>query len=163
MEYILIGTLVTTHGLKGEVRVRSFFSYPESVFKPNQMYYIGTKKEPVKGITHRIHKEYHMLTFGGHTKIEDVLGYIGERIYVKRNEVDLPGLVEEDYIGLEVFVDTHKIGIVKQVLQNQSQSILIIQGDRQMMVPNVDEFVKRVDFEKRQIWIQPIKGLLDEN
>lgn len=163
MEYILIGTLVTTHGLKGEVKIRSSFPYPEAIWKPNQMYYIGAQKQSVKAITHRIHKAYHMLTFEGHTRIEDVLGYKGERIYVKRNEVNLPGPIDEDYIGLEVFVDNHKIGVVKQILQNQSQSILIIQGEKQMMVPNVAEFVKQIDFQKRQMWIQPIKGLLDEN
>ena len=44
MEYIYIGGLVNTHGIKGEVKIKSNFRYKESVFKPGFNLYIGKDK-----------------------------------------------------------------------------------------------------------------------
>ena len=34
-DFILIGKIVNTHGIKGEVKILSDFEYKERVFKPN--------------------------------------------------------------------------------------------------------------------------------
>ena len=44
MKYVLIGKLVNTHGLKGEVRILSDFKYKDRVFIPGMKIYIGKKK-----------------------------------------------------------------------------------------------------------------------
>ena len=44
MKYVLIGKLVNTHGLKGEVRILSNFKYKDRVFVPGMKIYIGKDK-----------------------------------------------------------------------------------------------------------------------
>ena len=45
MKYVLIGKLVNTHGLKGEVRILSNFKYKDKVFIPGMKIYIGRDKK----------------------------------------------------------------------------------------------------------------------
>ena len=45
MEYIYIGDIVNTHGIKGELRILSDFKYKENVFKKNFKIYIGKTKK----------------------------------------------------------------------------------------------------------------------
>ena len=40
-EYILIGKIVQTHGIKGELRIRSNFEMKDRVFKKGFNLYIG--------------------------------------------------------------------------------------------------------------------------
>ena len=44
MEYICIGKIVNTHGIKGEIRILSEFPYKSLVFKQNFTVYIGKEK-----------------------------------------------------------------------------------------------------------------------
>ena len=44
MEYVLIGKIVNTHGIKGELRIKSDFLMKERVFKKGMSYYIGKDK-----------------------------------------------------------------------------------------------------------------------
>ena len=43
MQYIYIGKLVNTHGIKGEVRILSSFKYKSDVFMPGNFLYLGDK------------------------------------------------------------------------------------------------------------------------
>ena len=46
-EYIYIGKIVNTHGIKGEIRILSDFEKKDSVFVVGMPIYIGRKKERV--------------------------------------------------------------------------------------------------------------------
>ena len=43
VDYVYIGKIVNTHGIKGELRILSNFDKKEHVFKPNFKIYIGNK------------------------------------------------------------------------------------------------------------------------
>ena len=45
MEYVCIGKLVNTHGIKGEVRILSDFEFKNKVFVKGFKLYIGKDKE----------------------------------------------------------------------------------------------------------------------
>ena len=45
MEYIYLGKIVNTHGIKGEIRILSDFRYKEKVFIKDFPIYIGKKHE----------------------------------------------------------------------------------------------------------------------
>ena len=58
MNYIYIGDVVNTHGLKGEVRLLSDFKFKDSVFKPGMKFYIGKDKYEEVVNSYRKHKNY---------------------------------------------------------------------------------------------------------
>ncbi|MCA9539870.1 MAG: 16S rRNA processing protein RimM [Myxococcales bacterium] len=69
-----------------------------------------------------------------------------------------------DLIGLTARrLDGQPIGRVIDVLNSGPHDLLVIDdGKREHLVPNVEAFVKRMDFDAREIVIEPIAGLLDE-
>ena len=75
MKYVLIGKLVNTHGLKGEVRILSSFDHKDKVFIPGMTIYIGRKKEKEEIVTYRHHKYFEMITMKGYSDIDEVLRY----------------------------------------------------------------------------------------
>ena len=58
-----IGKFVNTHGIKGEIRIKSDFSRKDLIFKKGNYIYINNNKFLIK--SYRVHKNYDMLTFDG--------------------------------------------------------------------------------------------------
>lgn len=163
MEYIYLGTLVNTHGLKGEVRLLSDFEYKNLVFKPNFKLYIGKNKEEVTINTYRVHKNFDMLTFLNITNINDVLKYKGQYVYAKREDINHDGYFKEDLIGMEVYVSDILVGKVIEIMKSKAHDILVIKGNKKHMVPFIKEFINNVDTNKKNIIINSIGRLFDEN
>ena len=78
MEYIYIGKIVNTHGIKGEIKVISEFEYKDYVFKSGNYIYIGNKYEKEKIVTYRHHKIYDMITLEEYRQMRAILEVIKE-------------------------------------------------------------------------------------
>ena len=82
MEYIYIGDIVNTHGIKGEVRIISDFKFKDQVFKKGIKVYVGRFKDELIINSYRTHKIYDMVTFEGINNINDVIIYKGIDILI---------------------------------------------------------------------------------
>ena len=71
MEYISIGKITNTHGLKGTLKVKSFTDFKEDRYKKGSLLYISFKDEfiPVTVTQHRFVKTLDYLTFRESNKI----------------------------------------------------------------------------------------------
>lgn len=163
MDYIYIGDIVNTHGLKGEVRILSDFKFKESAFKNGMNIYIGKGKTKEKIVSYRIHKNYDMISFENKRHINDVIIYKGEPAYVNRDDLDYEGYLNEDLMGLDVYCQDKCVGHVTNILKTNAHEILVIQNGKKHMVPNIDEFILNVDLDKKRIDIKYLEGLLNEN
>ncbi|MEG0909825.1 MAG: ribosome maturation factor RimM [Bacilli bacterium] len=164
MNLIHIGTIVNTHGIKGEVRIISDFRYKNQVFKKGNFLYAGIDKDHLEINSYRVHKNYDMITFKGINDINEVLMYKGDDVFIDRDVYKFDGILYEDIIGLKVIVDGVNIGVVESLMKSSAHPILVINtGDKKHLVPYIDEFVKNVDLEKLEITIKVIDGLIDEN
>lgn len=163
MDYIQIGTIVNTHGIKGEIRILSDFEQKDYVFKKDIHVYIGkTKKEEIIE-TYRKHKMFDMITLKGITNINDVLKYKGESIYINRSSLPSNIILNQDYIGMDVYSE-HYIGKVDSIMNNHAHDIFVIQNKgKEYLIPKIDHFIKKIDFEHKKIYIEEIEGLIDED
>ena len=163
MNYVYIGEIVNTHGIKGEVRIISDFKYKKEVFKKDFNLYIGEDKTKLVINTYRIHKNYDMVTFIGINDINDVLDYKGKKVYINRDEIEFSGILDTDIIGLEVITDK-KIGVVKDIMKTKAHDILVVEeNDSRYLIPYIKEFVDKIDLNNKKIYIKEIEGLIDEN
>lgn len=164
MQYIYIGKLVNTHGIRGEVRILSNFKYKENVFQAGNFIYIGSNYEKKCIKSYRKHKEFDMICMCGIEDINEVLPYKGEPIYFNREEVALPGILNEDLLDLSVYDYGVYIGKVSSILQSKAYDILEVQNENHTsLVPNIDVFVKKIDIRQKRIDIESIQGLLNED
>jgi len=150
---ICLGKLVNTHGLKGEVRIISDFKYKSKVFKKGSHLFINDDELVIN--TYRVHKDYDMVTFDGVTTIDEVLKYKGKKVYIKKEDYDFDGILNEDLIGLPVYGDGKLIGNVTDIYKNVNQELIVV-GD--ILIPYVPAFIKSISKDK--IEINVIEGLL---
>lgn len=160
--YIYIGKIVNTHGIKGEVRILSDIEYKKEIFKKGNSLYIGKEKIKMTINTYRVHKNFDMVTFNGINDINEVLKYKGGSVYIKKEEVNIDGYFDSELIDFEVYTD-RIVGKIVSIRNHGVQKLLEIQGKKLYLVPKVESFIKNIDFENKIIYINNIKGLIDED
>lgn len=157
----LVGKIVGTHGIKGELKVKSDTSFDR--FKKGNVLYIE-KEEKIIINSSRVHKGLHLITINGLTNINDVLMYVNKNIYVPhdRSELGEGEYYYEDLIGL-ICYDSNKeeIGEVIDLQEVPQGLILEIRGkEKTILIPYVDEFIEEIDLDNKKILINEIEGLL---
>ena len=162
MKYVLVGRLVNTHGLKGEVRILSEFKYKDRVFLPGMKIYIGKDKVCEEIVSYRHHKIFEMIMMKGYDDIDQVLKYKGEYVFVNKEDIKLnPGeYLDEDIIGLTVIVDGEVIGVVKRIEKHSKNEILVVKSvDKNYLIPYNFDIIENVDLEKKEMSVKNIQGL----
>ena len=161
MDYIYIGEITNTHGIKGEIRIISDFKYKNEVFKNGFNLYIGDNKIKQVINTYRVHKNYDMVTFVGINDINDVIDYKGMKVYIDRDELKIDGILDEDIIGMTVYSKEKEIGIVTDIMKSKAHDILVIEKDtNRYLVPYINEFIEDIDLTNKKIYINEIEGLI---
>lgn len=165
MKYLEVGKIVTTHGIKGEVKVQVITDNIERFNKGNLLY-LGDKKEKIIIDNSRFQKNMILLSFNKINNINDVLKYVNQTLYVDIDEVRTEDeIYYDDLIDCIVYVNNQKIGIVEDVIEVPQGEILKILKNNQeyALVPYVSEFIVDVDINEKKIIIDPIEGLLWES
>lgn len=161
MNLIYIGKLVNTHGLKGEVKIISDFKYKNDVFKKDNEIIIDNNIYKINSYRH--HKIFDMLILNNINSIDDAEKLKGLNVYINKNNYKFNGYLDSDLIGLDVYDNNKYKGKIIDILKTNNNEILVIDGIKRHMVPNITEFVKNVDLDKKQIEIKYIEGLDNED
>ena len=162
MKYVLVGKLVNTHGLKGEVRILSEFKYKDRVFLPGMKIYIGRDKVCEEIVSYRHHKIFEMIMMKGYNDINQVLKYKGEYVFVNKDDIklNLGEYLDEDIIGLTVIVDGNMKGVVKRIEKHSKNEILIVKNvDKNYLIPYNFDIIENIDLEKKEMSVKNIQGL----
>lgn len=161
-DFVLLGKIVNTHGIKGELRILSDFDKKELVFKNGFNVYIGPSyvKETIN--TYRVHKSFDMVTLIGYDNINEVLKYKGLNIYINRDDLNLnkDDYILSDLIGMNIVDDNKILGKVVDFVYNKPNTLLVIEGDKTFYIPLVDEYIIKVDKESKQIITKNVKDLI---
>ena len=160
---VYVGEIVNTHGIKGELRIVSDFKYKEKVFINGNKLYLGKRKQKVIIDSYRKHKNYDMVKFDGINDINDAIIFKGDEVYIKRDDLDIDGYVDEDIIGLKVYDEDKLIGKVTSIIKNKQEILVVKNRNKSYLIPFVNEFIKNIDLDKKILSINVIEGLLDEN
>lgn len=164
MEYLKIGKIVNTHGIKGEVRILSNFKYKGKVFIKHFKVYIGHNKQEEIISSYRPHKQFDMITLEGITNINDVLKYKGKPIYINKDDLKLDAneYLDEDLIGLKVIMQDKTYGTITKIERDRFQDKIVVNNDGIIyLVPYVCDIIKTINLEEGTMTLEYIKGLLD--
>ncbi len=160
-EYLYLGYVAGTHGIKGEIKLRSPFWYKDKVFMIGKPLYIGKDHEKFIIDGYRTHKDYDLVLLKDYSNINEVLKFVSESVYVIRSELDLDqgDYLESDLIDMEVVDHNQKvIGNITSVRYlAKNKKILVINGNKYL--PFEKEFIKNVDLENKKVYINSIKGM----
>jgi len=164
VEYIEIGKIVNTFGLRGEVKIKSYTDF-ERFAKNKRIYVLYQDKYNEEIIaTSRLNKGIYYVSFKNYSDINQVEKYKGAVCYI--TELDQEKLPEGEYyfhqlIGLKVYNRKNVLrGTVKKVVEYPLSAYLevIISDSKTKLIPFISHFIDSVDEEK--IVINEIEGLL---
>lgn len=161
-DFIYVGKIVNTHGLKGEIRILSDFEKKDKVFVPGMTIYIGRKKEKEVINTYRHHKMFDMITMAGYSDINEIIRYKGLYVYIKKEDLNLDDneYLDTDLIDLDVYVKDAKVGTITEVRDSGNNKFIVVKTEeKEVFVPLQDEFIKEVNLNDKYIVIEPIKGM----
>lgn len=158
MEYIYIGKIVNTHGIKGEVRILSRFDFKEKVFVPNTLIYIGEEKIEEKIVSYRKHKSFDMVLLEGINDINDVLKYKGKNVYISSSSLKLSDneILDEDLIGFTALYEDKEIGIVNDIMDYGNKVLKI----NESLIPYNENFILKLDKANKKIYLKNVEGLI---
>lgn len=167
-DFLQIGVISSTHGIKGEVKV---FPTTDDVnrFKKLKEVYLDTGKE--KLTLHpesvKFFKQFVILKFKEFNNINDVEPFRQKSLWVDRqNAVKLrkDEYFIADLIGLKVITDEDKtLGVLKDVLQTGANDVYIVETEdgKEVLLPAIKECVLKVDVEAGEVLVHVMPGLLD--
>ena len=156
MEKLYIGKYVKTHGIKGEIKIKSNFKYKEKVFKKGNIIYIDNKEFIIN--SYRVHQEYDMVTLNGINNINDILEYKGSNVYINKDDLtlDKDDYLDEDLIGMNTYINNESKGKVTYIINlNKDKKLLVINNKYVPM-----ELIKKIDFNNKKIYLEEVDGLL---
>lgn len=157
---IYIGKIVSTHGIKGELRIISDFLYKDRVFVVGNDLIIDNKNYKIK--TYRKHKNFDMVTLNDYKDINEVLFLLKKKVYFKKENLRLDDdeVLDEDLINYQVLTTDGKRGIIKEIfLASKDNKILRIMLDREILIPINSPMIKKIDKKKQELIVELISGI----
>ncbi len=161
---LVCGKIVNTHGLRGEVKALYYTDSPDFFAQVKTIYLATGKALPLLG--YRLSRGAVLLRFRGVDTVEAAEALVGKEISVKRDE--LPPLPEgryyiADILGMTVVTDAGQVlGKVVDVFKTGANDVYTVRGEKEYLIPVIDEVVLSTDLSARQITIKPLKGLLED-
>jgi len=167
-DFYYLGKILKTHGNKGEVMVL-FDVDDHSAYKKLESVYLDLYGERVPFFISSLelkHNRKAIVKFQDFDSIEDAESLQGLAMYLPMNT--LPSLKGKKFYyhevtGYQVIDKLHgPIGIVEDVLDLPHQALLQIRhGEKEILVPVVDEIIKKVDRRKKILEIEAPAGLIE--
>lgn len=160
MDYLYIGKLVNTHGIKGEVRLLSNFRHKDKVFIKGFKFYVGKEKKEYVVETYRKHKSFDMVVFKDNYDINLIEHLKGSLVYIDKKDLKLDKntFLSVDLIGFSVIINDKLIGVVESVMDTLANEVLVLENN--VMIPYVKAFINKVDIKNKRIYVEDVKGLL---
>lgn len=167
MDYLKVGKILNTKGIKGELKIRSLTDFTSDRFGAGNKIYIlyQDKYMPFEVKNFKQASKSDILTLKDHEDINLVEKYKGLDIYVDAD--DEMTLYDDEYhlseiIGLDVYQNDQIVGKVIDVLPYPQGDYLKVETltKKLAMIPFRDEFVLNTDLESGRIDIIDMEGLL---
>jgi 16S rRNA processing protein rimM len=164
-----IGTIVGTHHLTGSVKINSMFEGIDVIVGERVLLEKDSRRKVllVKSVK-RINEKKAIINFEGINNIDLAKELNGLQIKIRRDL--LPEKTEDDFylkdlLGVEVFEKGEKIGEVIDIMETAAHDILVIQdikNHKEILVPQIDVFVKKIDFDNNKMDVELIEGMREE-
>ena len=158
------GEIVTTHGVRGEVKVMPWLDSPDMLCEFERCRIDG-KEYIIEDC--RVQKTCNLMKLSGITTMEDAQAMRGKTIQLYRDDIDDDVIFAAELIGVDVVSDGVTLGKITDVLDYPGNSVYVIGDDKRKdayMIPAVKEFVLSTDIANNVMQVKLIEGMRsDEN
>jgi len=152
MKYVPIGKIISTYGIKGEVKFQYYNEEKEVLYGYTSFFIhdkIGWNTLKPKSIKFR--KHFFSINFEGLDRLEDTSFLINKEIFVK--EEDLPQLEENEFyeyqlLGLTVYNQAgESLGILDRIIHTGANDVMFVRGETEMLIPMVESCIEEINIK----------------
>ena len=158
-EYLDCGQIVNTHGVRGEVRIVPWADSPDFLCQFSTLYIDGA---PRKVLSSRVHKGSVIAKLDGTDTVEEAMLLRDKTVQLRRADAKLRSgtFFLADIIGLQVVDERGEaLGTLKEVLSPSVQQVYVVEGEREIMIPAVPEFILETNITDGYIKVRLIEGM----
>lgn len=168
-EYLEIGKITSTHGIKGEMRVQPWCDSPEFMKKFKTLYLDKNGEKPLK-VSCRPNGNMVIMKVDGIDTVEEASRYREKVLFMKRSEAKLPEgtwFIQEliDCTVIDADDENRTYGVISDVSQTGANDVWHIKKeDKEYLIPAIPSVVVSTDVVEGVVKIRPLKGIFeDEN
>ncbi|MCK4577030.1 16S rRNA processing protein RimM [candidate division WOR-3 bacterium] len=161
-EFIPIGKIIKTHGLKGDVKAQILSDIPNRLKNISSIHLLKDGKTKKLTISYCQLSEHHaIIKFGDISSISCAEKIIGSMLCIKEEELlSLPKnrFYIHNLIGLNVYDKSgNSIGKLKEVWKLPANDVFVVKANnRETLFPAVKEAIKNISLQRGEI-------IVDEN
>ena len=160
MNKVYIGKIVSTHGIKGELKILSDFPYKDKVFVVGNKIIIDNEDYEIK--SYRVHKNFDMVTLNDYKDINEVLFLLKKEVYFDKDKLSLNDneILDEDLIKYNVLTKKKKKGIIKEIfMASPDNKILRVEFDHEVLITVNSPMIVEINKENKELIVELIEGM----
>ncbi len=166
-QYLQVGVISSTHGIKGEVKVFPTTDDPQRFKKlKNVILDAGKKQIPLEIQGVKFFKQFVIVKFKGIDNINDIEMYKGKSLLVTRE--DAVELEEDEYfiadlIGMKVVTEQEELGVLTDVIETGANEVYVIESPKygEILIPAIYECILDVNLETQIMKVHLLDGLIN--
>jgi len=156
LEFLEAGEIVSTHGVRGEVKVLPWSDGPEFLLDYSRVL-IDNTEYIVEDC--RIQKTCNLLKLKGVDTMEDGQKLRGSVVQIYRCDAPEEIIFAAELIGMDVYCGEQYLGKIADVLDYPGNKVYVVRGEHEYMIPAVKEFVLETDMNANKMQVRIIEGM----
>lgn len=166
--FLELGEICGTHGVRGELRVNPWCDSPEFMTKFKTLYYDDSGSCAVRVVSARPHGNIVLMKLEGIDSVEKAQAMRGKMLYIRRSDAHLPegSWFIAELIGCEVFDaddESKCLGTLTDVSQTGANDVWHITNKKgEYLIPAIPDVIVSTQVEENRVVIRPLKGIFDD-
>lgn len=166
-QYLEVGQIVGTHGVRGEVRVNPWCDTPDFLEKFRTLYFDASGEKSVKVLSSRVHGNIVLMQLEGVATVEEASVLRNKVVYMNRKDAKIP----ENTYFIQDLIDCRVIdadngteyGVLTDVSETGANDVWHITKDgKEYLIPAIPPVVIETDVVSGIIKIRPLRGIFDD-
>lgn len=156
--FLEAGQIVSTHGVRGELKVMPWADDPEFLLDFDTVYLGG---RPVRVQSSRVQKTCVLMKLEGIDDVDAAARLRGQTVSIRREDAHLDegAVFIADLIGLPVLCGDETIGKVTDILQRPGNDVYVVTGTHEYLIPGVPEFILERNLDEGYVRVKLIEGM----
>lgn len=158
-QYLEAGKITNTHGVRGEVRITPWADSAEFLRGFRTLY---IDEAPVQVLHSRVHKNQLIAQLAGYDDVNAAMTLKNKVVCIDRADAKLPEgrFFLQDLMGMRVVSDAGEaLGALADVLELPQGNVYVVRGEREILIPDVPEFILNIDPARDEITVHLLEGM----
>ncbi len=158
-KFLEAGEIVSTHGIRGEVKILPWTDSVDFLRRFKTLYIGGASYRVLHSFAH---KGCMIAALEGIGDVSAAMALKGRTVCFARADAHLPkgSFFLADILGARVVTEAGaEVGTLVDIIENPTQNVYVVRGEREHLIPAVPEFIRSTDAENGVVTVRLIEGM----